>query len=399
MQRVLGEREGETARIGIVFPGDPRAPKTWSGTPAGVARGFEEAGAAVVPVHADLPRALEFVARNAVALRMLPRTRTGTLEGSLRLARAVARISPELGRCYGWAARARLRRTGPVDGLVQIGTGYTLGGDAPIVTFEDITIPQALALGYPDWLALSRRALGTALDRQRRAYDRAAACCLTTNWAADSVISDYGVPSEKVHVVGLGRNYTPPAGPRRWESPRFLFVGKDWQGKNGEAVLRAFARLRTEIPEAHLDIVGHHPRLDAPGVVGHGFLRMGVAEDRATLERLFQTATCFVLPSRYEASAIVYLEAGAAGLPSIVTSVGGSREFVGEAGRVVDPRDDEALLAAMLELAHPDTAARLGALARARSDLFTWRAVSERLLRALALDGVATDRLAAFLER
>jgi glycogen synthase len=63
----------------------------------------------------------------------------------------------------------------------------------------------------------------------------------------------------------------------------------------------------------------------------------------------------------------------------------------------VDPNDDRALLAAMLELADPDTAARLGALARARSRLFTWRAVAERLLAALTLPSLSRRELAPFL--
>ena len=51
----------------------------------------------------------------------------------------------------------------------------------------------------------------------------------------------------------------------------------------------------------------------------------------------------------------------------------------------------------MLELAEPATAARLGALALARAPRFTWKAVAERLLRALAPPGVEVDGLEGFL--
>jgi hypothetical protein len=51
----------------------------------------------------------------------------------------------------------------------------------------------------------------------------------------------------------------------------------------------------------------------------------------------------------------------------------------------------------MLRLADPETAQRLGALALARSQLFTWRKVAERLLRALAPTGVDQSGLADFL--
>ena len=133
-------------------------------------------------------------------------------------------------------------------------------------------------------------------------------------------------------------------------------------------------------------------------MTGHGFLRMSAPADRAQVERLYQTATVFVLPSHYEASAISYVEAGAAGLPCIGTTKGGSASLIGEAGLLVDPGDDDALVDAMLVLADAETASRLGALAEARSTLFTWRAVAERILRALALPSVSLKSLAAFLE-
>ena len=38
-------------------------------------------------------------------------------------------------------------------------------------------------------------------------------------------------------VVGFGRNCEPRPVPRDWREPRFLFVGVDWQRKNGEAVV------------------------------------------------------------------------------------------------------------------------------------------------------------------
>ena len=51
----------------------------------------------------------------------------------------------------------------------------------------------------------------------------------------------------------------------------------------------------------------------------------------------------------------------------------------------------------MLDLAVPETARRLGALAREHSALFTWRKVAERLLRASAVPGLDTSGLADFL--
>jgi glycosyltransferase involved in cell wall biosynthesis len=388
-----------TARIGLLFPGEPRDPATWSGTPAGLAAGLERADVSVVPLRADVSPRLAKPTLGAVSLLRLHRTLRPPLPAAKALTRAVARASPELGTVHTWSARASLRRNGALDGAVQIGAGYEpRPAKLPLVTYEDITVPLALELGYPEWQTLSRRAVKARIDRQRRVYEHARACCLTTKWAADSVVRDYGIPPEKVHVVGVGRNHEIAPVERDWSTPRFLFVGKDWEGKNGPLLLRAFRTVRDQVAAAELDVVGWHPPLDRePGVTGHGYLHLDRAHDRRRLEGLLAQATCFVLPSRYEASALAYLEAGAAGLPCIATAVGGSRQLVGDGGLAVDPRDEDGLVAAMLTLCDPATARRVGATAQRRAPLFTWEAIAGRVLRALRPAGIELESLPAFL--
>jgi glycosyltransferase involved in cell wall biosynthesis len=368
----------EPRTIAVVFPGDARARGTWSGTPAGIAEGLAELGHRVLRVDARAPAPLERTVLGAVALG---RTRPG--RGGPRAGRAAARLSPAMAALRTRGVAAALRRTGRVDAIVQIGTGYAIPGETPVITYEDMTIPQAVALAYPGWDLLPARAVRSRMERQRRAYQRAAVCCTSTAWAATSIVEDYGIAPAKVQAIGIGRNHEPLAAGRDWGTPRFLFVGLDWAGKNGDGLLRAFARLRERVPDAALDVVGGHPRLDAAGVTGHGILSMDEPEQRRRLEALYGAATCFVMPSHKEASAIVYVEAAAAGLPVIGTAVGGSADLIGDGGCVVHPDDDEELLAAMLRLGDPATAARVGAAARERSRRFTWRAVAERMLAEL----------------
>jgi glycosyltransferase involved in cell wall biosynthesis len=71
--------------------------------------------------------------------------------------------------------------------------------------------------------------------------------------------------------------------------------------------------------------------------------------------------------------------------------------MIGPGGFVVDPLRSEQIVAAMLELADPRTAMRLGELAHRHSGQFTWRKVAERLIRALAIPGVDSSGLAQYL--
>ena len=369
-------------RVGVAFPGDPSQKSTWSGIPYRLMRGLEAGGVEAVPVNVEAPPLLRAIGTNAIAAAYVRPRRD--LTAAVKRARLAARVSPGVAALTTWAAPHGLRRAGRLDGIIQIGTGYTLRSSVPVATFEDMTIAQTRTHPYAGWDLLSRRAFDSRFARQRRAYEEATSCCLTSPWAAESVMRDYGIAPRKVHVVGIGYNHVAPAVERDWSEPRFLFVGLDWPRKNGAGVLRAFARLRAELPAARLDVVGGHPPIDQPGVTGHGILRLDLPEQHDRLERLFAGATCFVMPSHSEASAIAYVEAAAAGLPSIGTSAGGSDYLIGDGGLIVDPGDDDALLGAMRRLAEPETAARMGAAAKRRSELFSWNAVAGRLLDALA---------------
>jgi glycosyltransferase involved in cell wall biosynthesis len=351
-------------------------------------RGLREIGVVPVALNVAPPRRLERAALAIISLAYLRPQRD--LRKAIVRARAGARGSRPFTALQTWMGPRALKRAGHLDGIVQIGTGFRFDTDIPVATFEDMTVLQTKTHPYLGWDLLSERSFAIRVERQRQAYADAIAVCTTSRWAAASVIEDYGVAPEKVHAVGVGRNHSaPPEIERDWSTPRFLFVGLDWPRKNGDGVLRAFARLREELPEARLDVVGGHPPLDAPGVTGHGILRLDVPEQHDRLERLFAESTCFVMPSHSEASAIAYVEAAAAGLPSIGTSSGGSDFLIGDGGLIVDPSDDDALLDAMRRLSDPIAAEQTGAAAKQRSELFTWPEVARRLVR--ALDGLPAE--------
>jgi glycosyltransferase involved in cell wall biosynthesis len=278
---------------------------------------------------------------------------------------------------------------------VQLGSEYSLPAGVRYVTLEDMTIAQvrapALRALYPPWDILSARTAARLQRRQAALYAGAAACVAATHWTASSIVADYGIDSRRVLVSGFGPQLGARRVARSWSPPRFLFVGVDWERKNGAGVLRAFSEVRRSIPAATLDLVGGHPPVRLEGVTGHGLLRWSDPLERSQLARLFESATCFVMPSLHEAAGMVYVEAGAAGVPSIGTTQGGAATMIGPGGRLVDPSDGEALVQAMLELADEATAARLGEIAFRHAQSFTWDLVAQRTLRALDLPGFSRD--------
>jgi hypothetical protein len=347
-------------------------PTAWSGTPYGVVTGLSGYGVTVRPVRGAGGPLLGPLVRRSQNWRV----RTG----AEKLART-----------------AQLRRA-DVQGVLQLDSRAVVSTRVPLVMYEDMTVRQAISVGAKWIVSRPRADLEAWIGRQSRLYANAAAVCAMSPWTADSVVEDYGVSPGKVHVVGAGANHVVrnPA-ERDWSIPRFLFVGKGFNRKNGPAVLRAFAELRMTHSEARLDVVGGHPDLDGEGVVGHGQLSLADPADRARIEELYAHATCFVLPSQLEPFGIACLEAATAGIPSIAGNIGGT--FVDDTcGRLVDPYDDDAILSAMHELADPATARSLGAIAGERARLYTWPLVAGRILRCFAEAlGKPVDGLPAFL--
>lgn len=388
-----------TLRLGLVDSLDPREMQAGSGASASLLHALQSVVAEVVPISGELPRHLARAAHLAsVASRMRPAD-LPDLRGAAKRSHSAAKLGCPtiLGRTL--LMRRALASCGPLDAVVQRSSDMLLPRDRRVVTLEDSTVLQAWR-GYP-WphlQGLDERDIRRYAARQRRIYESAVACCCATHWVQRSIVEDYGIAPERVFTVGLGRNHeaSEPA-ERDWSTPRYLFVGVDWQRKNGPAVLRAFARVRELHPDARLDVVGGHPSIEQAGVVAHGRLSLVEGSDREQLAELYRRATAFVMPSLHEPAGIVYVEAAGAGVASIGTTDGGAATMIGPGGLVVDPREDEQILDAMLSLADPDTARRLGELAHRHATLLTWRKVAERVVRATAIPGLDTSALADFL--
>jgi glycosyltransferase involved in cell wall biosynthesis len=292
----------------------------------------------------------------------------------------------------------RLRRAAEFERVIQFGSEYRLPPGTDYVTLDDATIVQLHRSYSYHWMRnVPERALRRMIARQCQIYGAARACCVLNHWAAQSAIEDYGVPSDRVHVVGAGSNRLVTPNAKDWEVPRFLFVGKDFERKNGHRVLDAFVEVRARFPAATLDVVGEHPPIDRDGVSAHGPLRLDRADHVTALNALFSRATCLVMPSQLEPTGYVHTEALAAGIGSIGTTAGGVGTVIGDAGLTVPPDDMAALVTSMLRFCDPQVMRDYGRRAEQRAPQFTWRAVAQRIVRALAIPSVDHGHLAEFL--
>ncbi|WP_448204600.1 glycosyltransferase family 4 protein [Azospirillum sp. sgz302134] len=260
----------------------------------------------------------------------------------------------------------------------------------------DAGIPGIPHFVYTDHVALAnlyyptfdRRKLPPRqwLDLEPTVYDNASRVLVMSHHVERALVEQYHVPRERVRLVGAGFNAPVPSSPGRAEPQTILFVGLEWERKGGPELLEAFRRLQPRFPQAKLVIVGSSPPVDLPNceVVG----RVPLEE----VQRYYQRAGIFCLPTRIEPFGVVYLEAMSHGLPIVAPDIGALPDIVedGVTGLLTPPGDVDALtrtLACLLDDAA--LAQSFGDAGRQRVlSEFTWEAVGRRIKSAV-LDAMA----------
>jgi len=265
---------------------------------------------------------------------------------------------------------------------------------ARTVLYVDCTHRQSMRY-WPAWNPLRGRALQRWLTRETRQYRRAAHLFAFSEETALSLVEEYGASRDRVTVVGAGVNFDhlpelPDRAPERPAGPpTVLFVGNDFERKGGLRLLEAFARVRTQVPDARLLVVG----TPYPVAAQDGVELLGRVHDREQLSRLYAEADVFCLPSYFDPFPGALIEAMAHGLPCVVTTTSGVPEIIEEGVTALTvsrgPLMADDLVSALTRLLqHPDDAAAMGRAGRRRvEERHSWLHVVDRM--APALDRVA----------
>lgn len=195
----------------------------------------------------------------------------------------------------------------------------------------------------------------------------------------------YGITRKPMNVLGYGNvrgvdmdHYCRTAevmakadGIRQSDVFTFVFVGRIVRDKGIGELVDAFSRLNKEISGTRLLLVGYYEDTDPLD----GAVRQEIDNNPAIVMAGRQTdvrpwyaaSDALAFPSYREGFPNVVLEAGAMGLPSIVTDINGSREIIseGENGVIVPAHDADALYEQMRRMVRDQSfTARLAANSR-----------------------------------
>ncbi|MCC6187664.1 MAG: glycosyltransferase family 4 protein, partial [Anaerolineales bacterium] len=228
-----------------------------------------------------------------------------------------------------------------------------------VITVHDLTF-----LLYPQFLTTASRRYYH--HQIRWAVRRATAISADSAATKLDLVERLAVPPEKIAVVhlGLDAEFVPTAmvdaasdASRLDElalSPGYLlFVGTFEPRKNVGGLLRAYACLRLQLPDAPpLVLVGRAGWLFDETLAQIGALNLTAHVRRledlpAThLPAVYRAAGALVLPSHYEGFGFPVLEAMGCGTPVVIANRASLPEIAGDAAVTVEPGDPEALAAA-----------------------------------------------------
>ena len=268
------------------------------------------------------------------------------------------------------------RWTGPVD--VAHGTNFVAPparAAATVVTVHDLTPVRFPELSTPD----TRQYPGLLA----RALRRGAFVHTPSAAVAAEVVELLGVPAERVVAVHHGvppvAAGDPVVGRRLAGAERYvLALGTIEPRKDLPSLLAAFDAVAAALPDLRLVVAGPDgwgtsAFEDALARTAHRgrVVRLGWVEDP---ERgaLLHGAWAYAYPSLYEGFGFPPLEAMAAGVPVVATTAGALPEVLGDAARMVEPGDVDALAAALLRLDDAGERTALVQRGHRRVAAFSW---------------------------
>jgi len=278
------------------------------------------------------------------------------------------------------------RATGPVDVVYVTGMAVPPPSVPLVVTVHDLAFLDDPGHSTARGIRFFTRAV--ELARQ----DARLVCCPSQD-TIDACLA-YGFDPGRLRLVPWGVDATRVAAGEvervratyRLDQPFVLWTGTVEPRKNLPTLLDAFRRLDRhglELvlvgPKGWNEDLRSHLGTAAGRVRTLGFVP---EEDKRAL---YAAASVFCLPSRQEGFGLPVLEAMAQGAP-VVTSAGtATAEVAGDAARLVDPADADALATALADvLDDPAEAARMAAASLQRVTAFPWSRTGDLLASAFA---------------
>ena len=272
----------------------------------------------------------------------------------------LGKIEEQLFKLSGFAPRLyhQVRQLKPVLIHAQFG----LSGALILPWARSLRLPLLVHYRGADATITAETSRYTSLNhwiyfQRKEALKREARLFITVSKFIKNKLLEQGFPPEKIiahyHGVDLDKFHPDPDLPRE---PIVLFVGRLTEKKGCEYLIRAMAKVQSELPEVELVVIGDGPlkpsleTLAAKLLHRYQFLGLqppNVVKNLMNKSRLLAAPSITASDGDSEGLPNVVLEAHAMALPVVSTTHAGIPEAVihGETGFLTQERDVEALAA------------------------------------------------------
>lgn len=297
-----------------------------------------------------------------------------------------------------------------------LGTGIArIAQRLPVIAtmHHPITVDKRLELAEASnpWRHITLRRWYSFLRMQKRVARELPRLITVSQTSRTDIIEEIGIRPERIDVVPVGVDaavFRPRPEIVRVPGRILAVISSDVPLKGLPFLLEAVAKLRTEVPHAHLVVIGRQRPQDQ----GRKIVTKFGLEDAVTFtgsipfERmleLYGEAEVAAVPSLYEGFSLPSVQAMACKIPLVCTRAGAIPEVAGTDGEtalLVPPGDAGALAIALKRmLTAPELRNRLAEAAYERAlRLFTWAAMAKQTVEQyrILIDGY---RLARPLDR
>lgn len=263
----------------------------------------------------------------------------------------------------------------PKAGLLSMVAGWATGVPVRVHTFTGLIFPTSTGLKQKILILTDRITCACATH------------VIPEGEGVKNDLISYRITKKPLKVLGYGnvkgidlKRFDPTLAEVQAEAEKlrkpnvftFIFVGRLVRNKGVNELVEAFSRLNKENPQTRLILVGPEEReLDPLKAETIREIEQNPAIEavggQKDVRPWLLASDALALPSYREGFPNVVIEAGAMGLPSIVTDINGSREIIveGENGTIVPSKDANALYSAMKRFADsPDLCRKFATHAR-----------------------------------
>lgn len=194
----------------------------------------------------------------------------------------------------------------------------------------------ALVNYYDSHSNFSTKDIKIGNEIQEKAILNSDIAVFSSEWARDFAYKNYNLGNKKIHVIPYGANFKSELSKNELSAvvknriksskKELLFIGMDWERKNGPMVLKILRILINKGLDVHLNIIGCSPDIPKDllrNVKAYGLLDKSKEEELSIFLNVLHRSHLLMGLSKAEAFGILFCEANSFGIPCIAANTGG----------------------------------------------------------------------------